>query len=67
MRDFEPLLYIGTCSKKKEGVSVETCREVAARVWCDKEYSHIVMDAKVCEKIALLLFEVANSYETNDT
>lgn len=49
--------------KKKEGVSMETCRGVAARIWCDEEYSHIVMNPKICEKIALMLFEVANHDE----
>jgi hypothetical protein len=49
--------------KDKEGVSMNTCREVAARVWCDKEFSHVTMDTKICEKIALLLFEAANHYE----
>jgi hypothetical protein len=46
----------------KEGISMDTCRQVAARVWCDKEFSHIVMNPAVCEKIACMLFEVANHY-----
>jgi len=46
----------------KEGVSMETCLHVAARIWCDKEFSHIVMNPDACKKIASLLFEVANHY-----
>ncbi len=49
--------------KRKEGVSMDTCRQVAARVWCDKEFSHVTMDVNVCEKIASLLFEVYNHYD----
>lgn len=47
---------------KKEGVSMETCRQVAARIWCDKDFSSVTMDAKICDKIAHLLFEAANHY-----
>lgn len=41
-------------------MNIETCREIAARIWCDPEYQHIVMDVEACEKIAQILFEIAN-------
>ena len=38
---------------------MDTCREVAARIWCDPAYSHVVMDVKACEHIAAILYSVA--------
>jgi hypothetical protein len=41
-------------------ISIDTCRQIAARIWCDREYSHQVMDIDVCEEIAQILFKSAN-------
>lgn len=41
-------------------MSLDTCREVAARIWCDKEFEHVVMDVDVCETIAQMLFRTQN-------
>lgn len=38
---------------------------VAARIWCDKEFEHIVMDTDVAMKIAKILFFVANADEAS--
>lgn len=40
-------------------MTMDTCREVAARIWCDPAYSHVVMDVKACEHIAAILYSVA--------
>lgn len=39
----------------------ETALEVAARIWCDKDYEDVVMNAELAEKIADLLLEEANN------
>ncbi len=44
-------------------MTIETCREIAARIWCDFAYQHIVMDVVVAEKISRELFKVANEVE----
>lgn len=36
------------------------CRGIAARVWCDQDFSHVVMDTNAAETIAKLLYNVAN-------
>ncbi len=41
-------------------MTIETAREVAARIWCDPAFSHVVMDGRLCEQIAQKLVEVAN-------
>jgi hypothetical protein len=41
-------------------MSMNTCREVAARIWCDPAFSHVVMDVKACEHIAAILYSVTN-------
>lgn len=37
-------------------ITMETARQIAARIWCDPEYSHIEMNTTLAENIALLLF-----------
>jgi hypothetical protein len=44
-------------------MKMETCIEVAARVWCDKAFQHVVMDPEAAMKIANILFFVANADE----
>lgn len=44
-------------------MKMETCIEVAARVWCDKSFQHVVMDHDAAMKIAKILYFVANSDE----
>lgn len=44
-------------------MKMETCIEVAARIWCDKAFQHIVMDSDAAMKIANILYFVANSDE----
>lgn len=44
-------------------MKMETCMHVAARIWCDKEFSHVVMDTDAAIKIANILFFVANADE----
>jgi hypothetical protein len=44
-------------------MKMETCIEVAARVWCDKAFQHVVMDGDAAMKIAKILYFVANSDE----
>lgn len=42
-------------------VTLDTCRQIAARIWCDKEYQHIVMNVDLCENIANLLYRYAST------
>ncbi len=37
-------------------ISIETCREIAARIWCDPACSNQVMNVELAEQIALMLF-----------
>jgi hypothetical protein len=46
-------------------MKMETCIEIAARVWCDKEFEHVVMDHDAAMKIANILYFVANSDVSN--
>lgn len=39
-------------------LTVEQCRQIAARIWCDFEFKHVVMDVEACERIAQELFRV---------
>ena len=39
---------------------------IAARIWCDPEYSHIVMNSTLAEHIAELLHREASRQETFD-
>lgn len=41
--------------------SLDDCIGVAARIWCDKEFSNITMDAEACLKIADMLHNLALS------
>lgn len=47
---------------KDKKLTIDDCRQVAARIWCDWQFKHLVMDVKICEEIAQKLFCVANSY-----
>ena len=40
-------------------MNIETARGVAARIWGDPDYSHVVMDVKLAEEIAYKLLECA--------
>ncbi len=40
-------------------MTIETAREVAARIWCDEEYEKVAMMAELAEKIAQLLLKEA--------
>lgn len=47
-------------------MTIDTCREVAARIWCDPAFKHNVMDVKVAEDIAQKLFLVANEPDNKE-
>lgn len=55
--------YTGLAQKsslaKNAGLPLKTCLQVAARIWCDKEFSDVVMDPKACEEIAKILQKVS--------
>lgn len=44
-------------------MTMETCLEVAARIWCDPDFSHVVMDAEAAKHIATILYSVAKYEE----
>lgn len=44
-------------------MKMDTCIEVAARIWCDKEFEHVTMNADAAMEIAKILFFVANANE----
>lgn len=44
-------------------MGIEICREIAARIWCDPAFSHIAMNAELCEAIAWQLFTEAKNQE----
>lgn len=41
-------------------MNILTAREIAARIWCDPDYEHVVMNPKLAEAIANLLLDEAN-------
>ena len=41
-------------------MELETARHIAARIWCDQEYSHVEMDVDLAEEIAVMLMDNAN-------
>jgi hypothetical protein len=43
-------------------MDIITARQVAARIWCDQDYSHVVMNPELAEQIAWLLMEEANHH-----
>ena len=45
-------------------MNIETARHIAARIWCDPEYSHVQMDVDLAEKIAVMLMNNANGEVT---
>ena len=46
---------------------INTAREIAARIWCDQDYSNIIMNPELAEKIAEMLMEEANRQEVELT
>ena len=44
-----------------------TARQIAARIWCDQDYSHVVMDVDLAEEIAIMLMNNVNSAPLDDT
>jgi len=48
---------------KKEKITLHTCREIAARIWCDFAYEHVTMNPVLAEQIADMLLHEANSQE----
>ncbi len=47
-------------------MEMKTCLEIAARIWCDKEFSHVVMDPQAAKDIAKILFFVAQDNENKN-
>lgn len=47
-------------------LTMTTCREIAARIWCDPAFKHVAMDVEAAEEIAELLFDVADEQEEQD-
>ena len=41
-------------------LTIDDCRGVAARIWCDPDYQHMVMNVYLCEMIAQMLFVESN-------
>lgn len=46
---------------KNAEVTMDTCLQIAARIWCDREFSHVVMDPEACLEIAKILKKVSAS------
>ncbi len=45
---------------KPEVFTMETAIGVAARIWCDPDYSHVAMNTGVAFRIAKMLYALAN-------
>ncbi len=66
------LVYIGVDGmvfkalekNERDEMDIETTRGIAARIWCDIDYSHEEMDVDLAEKIAQMLLENANKSES---
>lgn len=41
-------------------MTIDTAMQVAARIWCDQEYSHVAMNPSLCLSIARMLCNEAN-------
>ena len=48
-------------------MTLHTAREIAARIWCDKEMSHRVMNTALAEAIARILFVFYEDSEEKET
>lgn len=46
---------------KNEVMEYNTALEIAARIWCDQDYSHVVMNPELATKIAHMLMDEANN------
>lgn len=46
-------------------ITKEKAREVAARIWCDPEYSHVEMNPDLAMEIAELLYKDAMRQNTH--
>lgn len=42
-------------------MNIETARGIAARIWCDQDYSHVTMNVEMAERIARLLVLIATA------
>jgi hypothetical protein len=41
-------------------MNINTARGIAARIWCDQDYSNVIMNPDLAEKIAIMLMNEAN-------
>lgn len=41
-------------------MDIQTARGIAARIWCDQDFSKYIMNTELAELIALMLIEEAN-------
>lgn len=41
-------------------MDIDTARGVAARIWCDPDYEHVIMNPDLAEEIAVILMGEAN-------
>lgn len=48
-------------------MNLPTALQIAARIWCDKEYSHVAMDVDAAVRIANILIDVYESQRPVDT
>ena len=48
-------------------MTIETARGIAARIWCDPDYSHVTMNPEIADKIARMLLLVAKADELSST
>ena len=56
-----------TVAKAPADLTMEDCREVAARCWCDPAFERVSMDVKKAELIAKLLHAAAASSRRDAT
>ena len=49
--------------KEKKWMTIETAREIAARIWCDPEFDHLEMNVYAAEAIANILLAEAKAQE----
>lgn len=42
-----------------KNLTLDDCRGIAARIWCDQDYQHMVMNGRLCEQIARMLMDEA--------
>lgn len=55
-----------SAKKRRQGITRDQALGIAARVWADADFAHVIMDPDACSQIADILMRVSDQQKADE-